>query len=336
MMVIVSKTIVLFGYHDPASPRTWTVRRHFEREGWTVQECRTEEKGFLRKLADLHRQWKRVRKEADAMLVTFPGHYLMPFAWLMTRLPHKPLFFDAFLSLHDSIVDDRRLVSRRNPYAWFLYGVDFFSCHLADRVFLDTSTHRQFFLRRFHLRPERVGMIELESRDDLFTPRKEPMVPRPTFEVFFYGTYIPLQGIEHILHAARIVHETNTAVHFTLVGGGQKAQEMRALAKELRLPNVTFVPFTPLEELPRMLRNADLALGIFGTTDKAARVIPHKVIDAVACGVPVLTRDSPAIRERYDGNPCVLLCTPGDPEAIARVILDRAASSRPRNNEITK
>lgn len=340
-----SKTLVLLGYDDAASPRTWTVRRHFEREGWIVRECRTEARGFLKKLLDLRRRWKRVRREADAVLVTFPGHYLMPFAWLLTRLPsktpsqtpsvvegsgvggRKPLFFDAFISLSDSIVDDRRLVSWRHPYAWFLFLVDAMSCRLADRIYLDTEAHRQFFLRRFGLRPERVAVIPLQARPDLFAPRAAPLPPHPVFNVFFYGTYIPLQGVAHILRAASIVGNAEPNVHFTLVGGGQQAEEMRRLAEELKLRNVTFVPFAPLAELPRMLRNADLALGIFGTTDKAARVVPHKVIDAVACGVPVLTRDSPAIRERYADHPGVLLCPPGDPAAIARVILARSACS---------
>mgnify|MGYP001560599504 CR=1 FL=1 len=289
-----------------------------------MRECRTGEKGFLRKLWDLRRQWKGLRRGTDAVCVTFPGQYLMPFAWLLTRFPRKQLLFDAFIALSDSIVDDRRLITWRHPYAWFLYVVDTVSCSLADRVFVDTEAHRRFFLRRFRLRPERVAVIYLETRTDLFTPREPRTVPRPTFEVFFYGTYIPLQGVAHILHAADIVAKAESRVHFTLVGGGQQAAGMRGLADALKLPNVTFVPFTPLEELARLLRNADLALGIFGTTDKAARVIPHKVVDAVACGVPVLTQDSPAIREKYQDHPGVILCPPGDPATIARAILGMA------------
>ncbi len=321
------KTLAAFGFHDRESPHYWSIRAHMEREGWTVVECHTTAKGFLGKLRDLRRQWNTMRGSVDAVLVTFPGHYLMPFAWMLTRRPRKQLFFEAFVSLYDSDVSDRKRIARWSPFAWFLFAMDYLSCHLADRVFLDTDAHRHFFIRTFHLRPERVAVAYLETRHDLFSPRVTPRETRGTFEVFFYGTYIPLQGVDHILTAAAIAEKKEPRFHLTIVGGGQTYADMQKLQKQLQLRSVTFVPTVPLSELPRMIRNADLCLGIFGTTDKAARVIPHKVVDAVACGVPVLTRDSPAIRERYANHPNVLLCPAGDPQAIATIILDRASRS---------
>jgi glycosyltransferase involved in cell wall biosynthesis len=318
------KTLVAFGYHDQASPRHWTLKNLLRSRGWEVAECHTSAHGFLRKCRDLRRKWQKQGKNAQAMLVTFPGHYLVPLAWLLTRRPRKILFFDAFLSLSDTMVSDRHLLSHWHPKAWALFLLDCVSCHLADVVFVDTEAHRQFFIRRFHLKPGHVEVAYLGAREDLFTPREGARPPHPTFDVFFYGSFIPLQGIEHILSAAALVSKENPAVRFTLIGGGQCEPAMRHLAEELRLTNVTFRPTVPLSALPRLIREADLCLGIFGTSDKAQRVIPHKVYDAVACGVPVLTEDSPAIREKFSHHPGVLLCAPGNPEAIAQAILATA------------
>ena len=143
------------------------------------------------------------------------------------------------------------------------------------------------------------------------------------FNVFFYGSYIPLQGIEHVLKAAEILQDQDTNVHFTLVGSGQLYASMRKLADELRLRNVTFKEFVPLQELPKLMGGTDLCLGIFAETEKAKRVIPHKVYDAVAMGIPVITMDSPAIREKFATHPNVLLIPAGNPQAIAEKILQQ-------------
>jgi glycosyltransferase involved in cell wall biosynthesis len=257
-------------------------------------------------------------------LVTFPGHYLVPFAWYLTRWPRKKLVFDAFISLHDTLVSDRKKVSPWNPYAWFLFCIDWLSYHLADEVLIDTEAHRQFFIRRFHLKPSRIRVIYLGTRDDLFTAKGTNNEKRETSqqcEVLFYGTYIPLQGIEHIIEAARILQEAHPNIHFTLIGSGQTHRSVRSLAEKYRLANVTFRDRVPYEALPGLIRSADLCLGIFGITEKAKRVIPHKVYDTVACGVPVLTADTPAIREKFRNGEEVILCKAGNPRDIAEKIV---------------
>jgi len=327
-----SSTILAFGYHDRASPRHTSVCASLTREGGRIIECHTEARGFIGKCGELLRKYLHLSADADTVLVPFPGHYLVPIAWLLTRYPRKRLIFDAFLSLHDTNVSDRGTVSSWHPRAWFLYGVDFISCHLADEVVIDTEAHRQFFIDTFRLRPEKIRVIYLESLPEVFTPVPERKRKKEeAFRIFFYGTYIPLQGIEHILGAAKILQDRGEHVLFTFVGGGQTLSQMKNYAEDLELRHVIFLPSVPLKQLPAFFKETDLCLGIFGTSAKASRVIPHKVYDAVASGVPVLTADSPAIRERFANNPLVILCPPGDPNAIADAILDQIASSSPHH-----
>jgi glycosyltransferase involved in cell wall biosynthesis len=69
------------------------------------------------------------------------------------------------------------------------------------------------------------------------------------------------------------------------------------------------------------MARSDVCLGIFGTSQKAARVIPNKVFDALACARAVITRDSPAVRELLTPSTEVFVCTPGDPEALADAVV---------------
>jgi glycosyltransferase involved in cell wall biosynthesis len=97
---------------------------------------------------------------------------------------------------------------------------------------------------------------------------------------------------------------------------------MFKLAQDLFLKNVTFKDFVPLEELPNHINNADLCLGIFGTSDKAQRVIPHKILDYRACGKKVITERNPAILERFANDPDVILCEAGNAEDLAQKIIN--------------
>ncbi|PIQ76805.1 hypothetical protein COU78_00700 [Candidatus Peregrinibacteria bacterium CG10_big_fil_rev_8_21_14_0_10_49_24] len=312
-------TVIAFGYHNQEAPRHWSIKRKLEEKGGEMIECHTAKKGFLGKYADLTRKYFKHRKEAGTVLVTFPGHYIVPLAWLLTRFPRKRLVFDAFISLSDTLVDDRGKVSWFHPYAWFLYAVDFLTCHAADEVLIDTEAHRQFFLKRFSLKESKVRVVYLEARTDMFFPKETPK-PENRFEVLFYGTYIPLQGIEHIIGAAAILEPIHPHIHFTLIGSGQTYKEIRALTDHKCVANVRFVDRVPFQDLPDRIRSAHLNLGIFGTSAKAGRVIPHKVYDAMACGMHVLTADTPAIHEKFDGHERMHLCKAGDPASLADAV----------------
>src|SRR5207249_4728954 len=84
---------------------------------------------------------------------------------------------------------------------------------------------------------------------------------------------IPLHGFETILEAARRAPE----IAFRVVGSGQLEPLLAA-----RPENVEWTPWVDYEQLPGELQRCGCALGIFGTSDKAARVIPNKVFQALA------------------------------------------------------
>ncbi len=119
-----------------------------------------------------------------------------------------------------------------------------------------------------------------------------------------------------MLEAARLTPE----LRFRIVGSGQQAD---ALAT--RPPNVEWIPWVEYERLPDELHAAGCALGIFGTSAKAGRVIPNKAFQALACGTPLVTADTPAARELLGDGVSALLVQPGNPEALAGAVQKLAA-----------
>src|SRR5439155_18495870 len=94
---------------------------------------------------------------------------------------------------------------------------------------------------------------------------------------------------------------------------------------ERRPSNVDHIPWVDYELLPGELHRAACALGIFGTSSKAARVIPNKAFQALACATPLVTADTPAARELLLDGASALLVPAGNPEALAGAIRTLAA-----------
>ncbi len=109
-------------------------------------------------------------------------------------------------------------------------------------------------------------------------------------------------------------------IPFRVVGDGQLAGLLDG-----RPANVEHIPWIPYEELPNAYRAAGCALGIFGTGEKAARVIPNKVFQALACARPVVTAGTRAARELLTDGTDALLVPAGDPEALAGAVRRLAA-----------
>ncbi len=77
----------------------------------------------------------------------------------------------------------------------------------------------------------------------------------------------------------------------------------------------------PYESLGRRgRRGRRICLGVFGESAKAARVVPNKVWQAMAVGRPVVTADTPAVREVLEDGRTALLVPAGDPDALAAAL----------------
>jgi glycosyltransferase involved in cell wall biosynthesis len=256
----------------------------------------------------------------DVLLVGYSGHFDVFPAWCLARLRGVPLVFDAFLSLYDSLVLDRGAVAGGGPRARLLAAVDRHACRLADRVLLDTRAHARFFCDAFGLPAEKFWALPIGADDALFRPA--PAAPRNgrPGTVLHFGRYIPLHGLETVVRAARRLEEEGFPARFVLIGDGEERRRIEALARSLGATSIRFEDAQPPEALAESVRGADLCLGIFGVTGKAARVVPNKVYEALAAGKPVITGDSPAAREILNDGVDCLLCERGDPGALADAI----------------
>jgi glycosyltransferase involved in cell wall biosynthesis len=252
----------------------------------------------------------RPREAFDALLVGYPGHLDLPAARRAAR--GRPVVFNPLVSLSDTLVGDRGRFRAGGVAEQVLRAIDRRAFRAADLVVSDTEANAALFRS---LGAPRIEVCLVGAEERVFVPGWSP--PR-AFTALFVGKLIPLHGVETILAAARLAPELRVRV----VGSGQ----LDALVRD-HPPNVEHVPWVDYERLPDELHRATCALGVFGTSAKAARVIPNKAFQALACGTPLVTADTPAARELLRDDESALLVPPGDAEALAAV-LRRLAGDR--------
>ncbi len=306
-------TILYFGIYDPGYSRNRVIIRGLKENGLDVKECRVSASSRFKYLR-LVLLYLKLRPKFDLMIVGFPGQEVMFLAKLITR---RPVIFDAFTSHYGGYIMDRGNYGPKSFHASYYRFLDTYSCRLADIVLLDTNAHISFFVKEFNLPQNIFRRILIGADDQIFHPLRNMPESEAVFNVLFFGTYIPLQGTQFIVRAAKLLEREPT--HFTMVGKGQKKKQAMDLAGELGLKNLIFKDMMTPTELREEIAKSDLCLGIFGDTPKALLVIPNKIYEAIAMAKLVITADSEAIREIFTEKDMLLVKT-ANSEALAEGI----------------
>lgn len=261
-------------------------------------------------LAEL-RLLSRRGPRCDAVIVGYPGHLDLLAARRAAR--GAPVVFNPLVSLTDTLVEDRGRFRRGSLAERVLRTIDRRALRSADVVVADTSAHAEYLAGLAGIPRDRFEVCFVGAEERVFRPGWDPEEP---FTALFVGKLIPLHGLETILEAARLAPE----LRLRIVGSGQLDPLLSG-----RPANVEWVPWVEYERLAEEFHRASCALGIFGTSGKAQRVIPNKAFQALACGTPLVTADTPAARELLVDDESALLVPPGDPEALAGALHRLAA-----------
>lgn len=276
----------------------WERRRH----KWTLGLGAVAQLG----LAETRLVVSAPRERFDAVIVGYPGHLDVPAARRVAR--GRPVIFNPLVSLHETLVEDRGRFGPGSLAAGVLQRIDRLALRRADLVVADTAQNARHLAELAGLTADRLAVCFVGAEERLFRPGWQPA---EDFRALFVGKLIPLHGLETILAAARLAPE----LRFRVVGSGQ----LDGLLDE-RPPNVEWIDWVEYERLPEEIHRAGCALGVFGTSAKAGRVIPNKAFQALACGVPLITGDTAAVKELLVDGASALLVPPGDPEALAAAV----------------
>jgi glycosyltransferase involved in cell wall biosynthesis len=339
---------IIFGTYDIAMhPRIATIAEGLAARGFDVTECNiplglttADRVDMLAKpwkagglVARLASRWAGLAVKArglgkhglgrpDVVVVGYLGHFDVLLARLLYRRGKVPIVLDHLISAAGTAKDRR--IAGSGLKQRLLTLIDAAALRAADIVVVDTEEHLEIVPEKYRPKalvvPVGAPMPWHKAAEEPSTTGSSTMGSEP-LKVVFYGLYTPLQGTPVIGEALGRI--AGAPVEVTMIGRGQdEAETKRAAAAN---QSVRWLDWVPAAELPALVAAHDVCLGIFGTGNKALRVVPNKVFQGAAAGCAVITSDT-APQRRVLGDAAVLV-PPGDPAALADALL-RLAGDR--------
>lgn len=243
----------------------------------------------------------------DAVVVGYLGHFDVVLARLL--FPRTPIVLD-LLIFAAGTARDRRV--DRGARTLLLGLLDRLAMACADIVLVDTEEHAALMPPSSRAK---ALVVPVGAGAEWFEAPRATREPGAPLSVVFYGLFTPLQGATVIAEAiARL--GVRSDLRITIVGTGQDHESVLATVGDN--PAVTWLDWVESEALPGLVAAHDVCLGIFGTTEKALRVVPNKVFQGAAAGCVVLTSDTDPQHRALDG--AAVLVPPGDAVALAEAL----------------
>lgn len=310
-------------YRDPNYTRTGSLLRGLDKAGVEVVKAVNRNRGVLRYLETPFRLAKaRLKWRPDVYIVGFRGHEAF---WLLYPLMMgRPIIFDEFINTHDWLVNEHKKFREGH---WLVKIADSYMRWVMSRsvlILTDTEAHRQLCAKTYQQSAEKIVALPVGADEAVFYPREQRGRPKRRFEVFFYGTMLPLHGLDVILQAIALLASQGRGVHFTLVGGAGDNQMLKTIHDFISANNleqtVTHYPWKAYRELPSLIAAADLCLGgPFGGTGQAQRVVTGKTYQFMAMGRPTVVGENEASTGLVDKKNC-LVVRQKDAKALAETI----------------
>lgn len=251
------------------------------------------------------------------------------------RLLNAKLVVEVYASLYDTAVKDQQTVPADSPEAARLRQKDILALTQSDYIIDIAEYELRYWENMLGIKINFDKCLIAPLFSDVSVPSvakirlgdRGSLIPAEPITLCWWGTFIPLHGLDNILQAMQLLKQWNVAYQCYLFGVPPTGQqqifedykqkiERSDLSDQVRLrQDLRFVD----NSLPHFLNeHCDLALGIFGNTDKARAAVPNKLVEALTLGLPTLTMDSPALKEFFNPED-FWTCEPAG-ESIAKAI----------------
>ncbi len=255
----------------------------------------TGNEGFLRRIIDyksfmvsatIASAWLQT---PDLVVGTSPQFFTACAASAVARLKGVPFVFE----LRDLWPESIKAVGAMRDSV-LIRTLERLELHLyrrATRIVSVTHSFREILTGR-GIDPAKIDVVTNGADLTQFSPqpRDEALARALGLEGRFVAGYIGTHGMAHALEtvlvaAERLRHE---GFAFLLLGDGARKEALQAQARSMGLDNVIFVDSVPKQDVPRYWSLLDAAIIHLKKTPLFSTVIPSKLFECMAMGIPVL------------------------------------------------
>ncbi len=274
------------------------------------------------KLAALHRQ-----RHYSAVQVHNLPDWLV-FAALIPRLTGARVILD----LHDLMPEFYAARFNRSLASFpvrLLIWQEQVSCRFADHVITVTEAWRDTLITR-GVAASKVSVVMNVADDRVFyrlDTGEQPRLEDGHLRLLYHGNLTHRYGVDLAIRAVNQLREQIPNIHFHIHGGGDARRALFELADDLNLKEqVSFSNHGLLtSELPALIKQADICLVPYRRDVFTDGILPTKLMEYAALGMPVIAARTPTMA-RYFDETMVQFFKPGDVDDLARCIRELHAN----------
>lgn len=223
------------------------------------------------------------------------------------------------LDLHDLMPEflaARLNVSMRHPLVRLVSLQERLSCGFADQVITVTDGWRQRLIER-GVRADKISVVMNVADPHLF--RRRSVDPSDdTFTVLYHGTFTHRYGVDLLVEAADLLRSRVPTLQIWLLGDGDYRHELEDSIARLGLEEVVTLSdgMLDISRLRTHLEQADVGVVPNRSSVFTDDLLPTKLMEYVAVGIPVVAARTPMIESYFDDQ-MVEYFTPGDAAELA-------------------
>lgn len=169
-------------------------------------------------------------------------------------------------------------------------------------------------LQRYYGIRKDISVVYNGVDTDFFRPGN---LKKESNYVLYTGALVSKKGVIDLIKAAKYVIQKVPDIHFVITGKGPLEKTLRNLSKQLKIEkNVFFKGFVSRNELLKYYQNA--LMYIFPSYYEG---LPTVILEAMACGVPVVATNIKSNSEVITNGKTGLLVEKKNPKVLAESIL---------------
>ncbi|KPP83010.1 MAG: Glycosyl transferase, group 1 [Oceanicaulis sp. HLUCCA04] len=232
-------------------------------------------------------------RKVDIIIGTSPQFFTAISAFLVSLFRRRPWIFE----LRDLWPASIKAVGavRAGPVLATLEAIELFLYRRATRIIALTEAFKAELCAR-GIEPEKIAIITNGADLTHFRPSARPvsLVRELGLEGCFVAGYVGTHGLAHgletLLEAASLLQARDDTAHIRilLLGDGARKPALRQRASELGLENVVFADSVPKTDVPQYWALLDVSIIHLKRDPLFTGVIPSKLFECMAMGLPVL------------------------------------------------
>lgn len=230
-------------------------------------------------------------RRPDVVVGTSPQFFCAVAAYLLSIIKRAPFVFEVRDIWPQSAIELRAI---RNPLLIkVLELIELYLYRRAALIVIVAESTRPYLIgkgippKKIKSVPNGIDAKYLASADATPEQTREELGLRDSFIVSYIGTHGMSHALDVLLHTAKSLQE-EPDLHFLFVGEGAEKDNLKKLAADLKLANITFIDEQPRERLLAFYRASDVGIVPLKQLPIFKKVLPSKLFELMGTGCPVI------------------------------------------------